>query len=74
MTVKQKIVEFLQSHRGEKFCEACLRAALGLMRRAQVSEVIRYLSSIARATRLGFARELSRCSVCGATRLVVWAL
>ena len=68
MIVPERISAFLTQHRGEAFCDDCLKDRLQLARRQQAQQ-----ASSALAASPGFRRQTAACSCCGSEKLVIWA-
>jgi hypothetical protein len=68
MGITNRVGEWLQRHRGESFCDACIAKQLGLYGRRAVWRASKDL-----AARNGFHREKSACPVCAENRMVIRA-
>jgi hypothetical protein len=67
MTAKERVAEFLVTHRPRMFCDQCLARLLG------IDPSTAYRAAVKAGRASSFIREYGVCSECGESRLVARA-
>jgi hypothetical protein len=68
MTIPAKVTDFLRTHKGQSYCDECLRNNLGLARPQQVQQITSTLETVG-----CFPRVRGECSICQKTVKVIRA-